>query len=357
MNTHSTLVLANREVIDIPYISEAGAGWILKPEQARTEHDIQRGLNKSFGRSHEGRDTSRRWRREYLQAQFDRADWSPLESHDYDVSENTPGGAGITFSVLDTVHGWNVFRFFVHEPSYRETDYRIRISWEGTAIQQWYLNREVDDAHPYAWKELYVANYSFKDTEKKKVYTMAAEFAADPMGYVQKATGSTLPWHFDEIPELDWGTLSPISHFIDDAQTFHLEVDKAHVFWRKGDQAKATFVKATAEIEMLEKAFKHLGIEVRIGTGVNWDISHGDEGYRQNELRSVDFIIPADAQDPHNAQGHQVTLSLNGIKIACGYVTDDQRWEQRKARQAAEWLTDFEKESTQTYEDYDYKPN
>jgi len=358
MNTHSTLTLVDGTKIDIPYISESGAGWILKPDQARTEHDIQRGLNKSFGRSHEGREVSRKWRRDYLQTQFDRADWKALLSVDYDVvGMNTPGGDGITFSVLDPIYGWNVFRFVVSEPHYRDNDYKVNVTWEGTAIQQWYIDRQVDDQHPYAWRSLYTASYTFDHKDRGKIYKMAEEFAADPMGYVEQKTNAQLTWQFPDMPKLDWGTLKPVEHFLDDAQTFHLQVDKSHVFWRKGDQAKAVFVEATEQINMLELAFRHLGMNIRIGTGINWEIGPGERGYREDELRSVTFEIPADSNDQHNASGHQITLDLKGLTVRCGYVTDEKHWEHKQARQAADWLTEFEEDTTPEIEEYDHKPN
>ena len=360
MNNHSTLVLANGATVDIPYISEAGAGWILKPDQARTEHDMARGLNKSFGRSTEGREASRLWRQEFLQAQFDKADWSPLLSHDYDEgSLTTPGGDGITLSVQDPILGWNIFRFLVTEPNRYRSDgiYGVSVTWEGAAIQDWYRNRWVTEAHPFAWKELYQATYSFELHQRNKIYDMAEAFASDPMAYVKQETLAELPWNFDEIPPLDWGQLKPIEHFLDDAQTFHIEVDKAHVFWRKGTQAQAVFVAATEEVSMLELAFQHLGIDVRIGEGMNFDIGPGQEGYRKDGLTSIVFSIPADAQDEHNQRGHTITVDLKTMSVRCGYVTDTLKWEAYKARQAADWLSEYEKETTPSYEEYDIQPN
>jgi hypothetical protein len=159
------------------------------------------------------------------------------------------------------------------------------------------------------------------------------------------------------MPPLDWGHLKPIEHFLDDAENFHIQVDKDHVFWRKGDQAQAVFVKAKKEVEMLETAFQHLGIDIRIGTGMNWNIVEGEEGYRKEGLKSIDFDIPADPQDENNHRGHHIKIDSENIKVQCGYVQDNKKWEQWKARQAADWLTEFEQETTPTYEDYEYKPN
>jgi hypothetical protein len=75
-------------------------------------------------------------------------------------------------------------------------------------------------------------------------------------------------------------------------------------------------------------------------------------------IDSITFNIPGDPNSEHNQRGHTIVVSLEGVGVECGYVNDDRKWEAWKGRQAADWLTEFEREfNNPTFEDYEYQPN
>jgi hypothetical protein len=354
----NNLLLANGQTITWPTMGTSGAGWQLRPDEARTEHELRRGLNKSFGRGYEGRKIANDWLRQHLQQQFDKADWADPVGWDF------PGGyeppiRGLSLSVKHAVYGWNTVRYEVRAPSrYGDGKWTVTYTWMGSNLQEWYRTKTAGTKDPHLIVDLAKYSESF-DTRDSAIYAKAEEFAKDPTGVIESVLGCTLPWTAADLPPLDWNMTTGTGRFLDPLETIHQTIDDEHVFYKDGEAAQNVFIASDNQINKLERAFRHLGIDFRIRTGIQWGLPSHDPQYHKEILQGFTVSFPADPADIQNHRGHTVTVDLNGANIQCGYVEDDKKWQDWKARQAADWLNDFEQEtlSTQTYEDYEYKPN
>ena len=357
----NTLVLSDGTNITFPVMITAGAGWHLRPDEARTELEIRRGLNKSFGRGFDGQEVASAWFLNHMQSQFDDADWKPVVSHDYSVLNGAPRGTGLTLAVLDKIYGWNSISFKVTEPGRYGSNgnWIIHTEWEGVQLQKWYRDKKVDHNHPYLRTILGESNLTFT-SRHNDMYKLAEQFAKDPTAYIENVLAVKLPWTTASVPPLDWGPARASSAFLDDAETYWVTSDDEHVFYRNGEQAANIVVEADEQIGMLEQAFRHLGMDIRIRTGVKWGLGSDDPRYMKETLQGFSITIPQNSEDDNNRRGHQIDITLEGIEIECGYIKDDKQWEHWKGRQAADWLNQFEQEtltSSPTYEDYEYKPD
>lgn len=357
----NTCVLSDGTTITFPMMLMAGAGWHLRPDEARTDLEIRRGLNKSFGRGAEGQNTASAWYVDHVQSLFDNADWKPVISHDYPIQGSPPIGNGLALAVLSDVYGWNSISYRVTEPRRYggDSNWIVHTEWKGVLLQRWYRDKKVDHSHPFLSTILAESNQSFA-SRHDEMYKMAEAFSKDPTTFIEDTLSVTLPWTAASLPPLDWGPSKGIEMYLNDTETVWVASDDEHVFYRNGAEAANVLVNSEEEIKMLEQAFRHLGMDFRIQTGIKWNLGHDDPHYMKEILQGFTITIPHDSEDDHNRKGHKINISLEGIEITCGYIEDDKQWEHWKARQAADWLNQFEQEtisSSPTYEDYEYKPN
>ena len=272
----------------------------------------------------------------------------------------------MSLSVHSDIFGWNTISYRVAEPTRYGTDenWTIFTEWEGVVLQKWYMNKTVTSQHPFQSLTLSRVMDTFTERDDE-MYKQAEIFAKDPTTYVTEKLSVpgeptvTLPWSTDMLPPVDWGPKKANDKYLDDAETVFMSIDAEHVFYRSGEQARNVMIESDGQIKLLEAAFRHLGMDFRIQTGIKWGLDFKDPHYMKEVLQGFTIDIPADPTDEHNFRGHTISVDLQGLEIECGYVTDDKQWELWKGRQAADWLNDFEKETSQsrTYEDYEYKPD
>jgi hypothetical protein len=252
----TTFVFQDGTTLTEPSIIEVGAGWVLRPNEARTDDEIRRGTNKSFGRGWEGMDTAKQWKQDWLQAEFDRRGWPTIASHDTPMNAYiTAEGRGLSLSIFDPVWGWNSFSYYVREPngryySNREEFYYIDVTWNGSAVQQWYRDKQVSKKDPWATVELANAQWKFQD-RNESIYTYAESFCKDPFAFVQNQTGQMVPWSLSDVPPLDWGGNKEFSKYLDAEQTVKIRVDAEHAFYKNKAAAEHVFVESEEQIQML----------------------------------------------------------------------------------------------------------
>lgn len=356
------LVLKNGSIIEIPKLYRSG-GWIYRPKEARTAAQIRQDTNKTFGR--QGEENAGAWMRQWLQNKFDQAQWSPIALIDPD--DNTgPGRIGRNGMAVSFKHpalGWQTLTF--HCRRARESDrIDVRVTWEGWNIQEWYPSRKVPD--DLRWNSVVrrgTLAEALQQVPVEKAYELAARFGQAPITVANEMfttarygvrTQATFPVpESGQIP-LTWPDKPTGWENYEQTPEIHLGIDQDHVYWRNRKHAQDVIVKSTQAFRELAAAMEHHGITAKFQFRTDYQQPHGNRG---RYLNSVTFEIP-ETEDKENKLGHTFTITQSGISVECGYVKDEERWEEVQKRHAANWLKEMTEDlETTTYKDYTYTPN
>lgn len=349
---NSSIILKDGTTITVPRIVTVDAGWVLRPDEARTQQEIKSGTNKSFGRGYDGRNEGKAWLRNHIQSLLEKANWAPVASHDFLLpGDPNDHRDGLKIAIKDPAHGWNTFKISVYTHRYaRET--RVELSWTASGLMQWFVDREVKEPNPGREVTIRNRSWAFKDERDPGIYELVKTMADNPHKFIQEEFKTTLPWEFPpfKIPN------QPDTKYVGDEQEFFWSLERDVAFYRNGNLAQEVFLASSHDFELLQTAFAHLGIEFRVGIRKNYDVN--SDNYGKERIESLFIEVPATPGDFHNGEGHTIQLNVTGANIICGYALDDKRWQERQARLATDWLVAFETETTpeRTYEDYEYTP-
>lgn len=352
------IVYDNGEQLEIPEILSSGAGWILRPDEARTDDEIRSGKNKSFGRSYEGREKAKAWLVDYLTTWQNDNGWPTPVSHNRTNHSRTIGigRGGMSIGFKDPVYLYHAIDCSARERSRYEDEYSVSYEWRTINLFAWTHHKEIIPAtvEPFGEFKVTSAKKTFKT--KDQMLVEVESFAKDPIKQFEKhnhVSGIEFPVRNSELPPFEWpnGTFE----WADDAETIQLWCNDNHTFYRDRNFAEKVFVESGDIIHKLSKALSHLGVDFRIDT--RYDYMDVAETERAPRLWGFTVRVPGDKSDPHNHLGHQIRVDANGVSVECGYYQDELKYQEYQKRQAADWLTEMmEETSTPTYEDYEYDP-
>ena len=355
----ATIVFKNGESFEIPRIYSAH-GWIYRPDEARTDLEIRRGTNKSFGRTSDHAVASA-WLRTYIQNNFDRVNWSPIAQIDINESyldrEKGIAGMGMEAAYRTQGLGWQTLGFHAKRDDGMVS---IQVSWNGWNVQSWYQNQSVP-------QELSFRNPVKRETIHHKVlmvnvekaYTLAARFAENPIQFANQHLPEEFPVGPIQ-PDIDWPDRGISAYRPKEVtQDVLIAIDQNHVYWKNRQELSKVVVESRDAFDKIAAAFEHLGLAVHFKYETDW---HSAD--RKQYLRAAEFVIPAsNSGDPletvqHNMFGHTIDITQRGIDVTCGYVEDQQRWEEMQKRNMANWLSEMHEEiQTDNSEEWEYTPN
>lgn len=349
-----SVTLMNGATIEWPYMATVGAGWHLRPDEARTDHEIRRGLNKSFGRGWEGKQAAEKWLENWLQKQFDDNNWEPVVSYDYTKwSPYLYGGIELEVKKPEGFHALNLK--VNDSPRKSVNNATVVLTYHAPNIFRWYKDKAVTLDEPGHSKEVSKFTWEYPSHDAG-IYELVEAFSKDPIGFAAKQQ-IEFPMDKDDLPPLQWNGLKETDTYLDPEEKIRIKADADHAFYRQGNHAEEVLSTSSEAIGQLERALRHMNISFRILTSHVYDYSSSQ--YNQRVVSGFEIVIPSDETDEHNKRGHTIQVTTKGAKITCGYRQDDEKYQEWQARQLAGWLNEFESDtlSTPTYEDYEYKPN
>lgn len=369
------LVLTNGAIVEVPEIAEAAA-WYYRPDEARTQKEIDRGTNKSFGRSRDGALAAKEWLRQHLKQEFEKHDWSPVakigfpsqyNSHDQQKSSASNLSGGMVANYFDTALGWQTLKLTIsgsNGTTGNTQDLQARIEWTGWNFQKWFFEHQVhedDIVLRTPLRRVMLDTAQFR-VSQDKAYEVAGRFAKNPIEtfeHYRKVTSAEV-LHFPrrakwDVP-LTWPDKPNLRNDpFDAADGVELQTDQEHIFWRNRQNIEKVLIDSRSQLDVVAKMLSHLGVNTRFDVRSIYD--RNDENYGKSYLESVQFQVPRTSDD-NNRLGHSFTFSSSGIRVECGYVEDEERWEDIQKRHMADWLTEMtDTTETKEYEEYEYTPN
>lgn len=363
------IVFKTGDVLEIPSIISTGPGWVLRPDEARTPQEIRTGKNKSFGRSSDGRKAANEWLADWLTNWFETRNWPEPASNNYDDNTYLHGlslmSGGMNITIRNDAYGGDQFTLNLHEPTPYKTSYRVAYSWITSNLHKWLLTHEIDvdstrSLYPFRFSPIFSADKDLEDRDAALEH--AEKFTKDPigrtLGFLREKHGNDVPnFQPPMLPPLEWPKKSDVLAQ-NDTGTVTLYVDSSHLFYKDKNYIKRAFTESYQAFNTLEQAFRHLGVKFRVRQTTQYGLPRDHPERGKYYVESVEIGIPSNKDDPHNAEGHTIHLTTTGVNIECGYLKYEERYEEYQRRQAANWLTQMEKEiaTTPTYEDYDYTP-
>ncbi len=374
------IIFKDSRELEIPRISTY-RGWVYRPAEARTQAELDKDKNKSFGRANpreadtvNGADMARAWQRGHLQRMLDTLDWPEIAMLDgtslepWNDSNLEINGLNVGFKHPN--FGWQRLQMYVQRQSTRHTadmPVTLKLIWTGNSIQKWYEDHKVPDdldyAHPLAdevlatWRE---------EVSITKAYELAARFANRPLSFAKNTFDSlhnqnnrNIPIDNDEEVPLDWASATPkarrYGHTYEQSETLHIRQDTDHHYWRNRKHIHKVVIESTSALENLAQAWDHLDIQASFRT--RQEYSPDSEDYGKSYLEKARFVFPG-TPDDNNRLGHEIVISEHDVTVVCGYVKDDKLWTAQQVRNAATWLDEIKAEPTiDEYEEYEYTPN
>jgi hypothetical protein len=358
MANETTLLLQNGATIEVPRIY-VGNGWVYRPDQARTQKEIDRGINRSFSRSTDW-EPAEDWLRQYIQNELDKHDWAPILKMDINHSNYTgfsAGQKGMMAAYFDQHLGWQNLTLDIQSKT-AEPTVNVRITWNGWNIQEWYRSNQVPRLtlnRPLFRQDLSSVE---RRLSRNQAYDIAARFAKNPIEEANKYLHYLFPdkpkWQVHLAwPDKPTGYSSSEVH--DAADGVKLKIDQEHIFWKDRKHAQKVLMRSENTLRELASALQHHGVRAKFDSRRIYD--RDDPNYNEEYLYSASFEIPATSDDD-NKLGHSFSFTEHGMSIECGFIEDEQRWEDTQKRHLTDWLKEMnDAPPTKEYEDYEYKPN
>ena len=332
-----TLVYTDGEIFAPPVILRSSNGWLYKPDEMRSDDDIRLGRNRSFPRRDAEYAAGNYVESVIVKHHEDRNYEKPVSSTGENSRPNTPYGDELCASFYDKTFGWVDLTMEINE-SFAADNPRWEIVYEvkGSSLLEWLSNKKVTMRHGGGgWSTL-------KRYETTHIHIQ--DFIDDPWGTVTS---------FLEIPNFE-GLLDPPdlsdlpytkNHQWDDDDRdngiFSASSGNA-LFYKKGVIEEV--FQSDTNWETVEKFFDALKF---VGFSLKPTWSYGNRGYSDMKLSGLVIEIPK-RDETH---GHTIYIDATNphVRIDCGYMRDENRWIDRKQREATKQMAELE-DALQTFE-------
>jgi hypothetical protein len=356
----TSIIFKNGHMLTIPKIQSYG-GWVYRPNEARTQSDIDRAVNKTFSRTTKT-EAPTAWMRQWFQNNLDRLGWPEIQlvekAHGEWEAPSTTQGMQVAFNHPNL--SWQSLRLVIEKDSEEPGYVNLQLAWGGLNIQQWYNTRRVPQdisySNPILTQELGLITK--KRLLPNTAYEFAARFGHNPVK-VAKQHWASFP--VDTSPPMNWDAVEPQKSRYGRATSYEqepgvvLSTDQSHVFWRNRKHAKRVLIKSEATLRELASALDHHGVVASLQTSVIYDRS--SEDYGKSYLDTARFTIPPSSDDA-NRLGHTFEFTQRGMAITCGYQEDEEKWEEMQKRHMTDWIAEMKDSLTiDEYEDYEITPN
>lgn len=301
--------------IELPRI-DVERGWIMRPDEARTESEIRRDINKSFGRViHRGEQAAKDWYHQYL------AHLQLMHGHKTVLSLGFSGDPTMT-GMGDSVYveyedpRWGKIGTGIRFERQENREVR-RTSWFRAAqlAFEW-PNMTIDNIdHLSAWREV---EFGSLVRSHERTFEDIASWVDDPWAQAR-----------DMYPEYSF---PDEDYSIDTSHPNPVQVTGvARIYLDKGYGLKV-FTDSAEALADLGSYYGHLGVTAQVKYSWNYGRLRN-----QSEVDSVIFDIDGN-ENVHNKLGHRIVLRSNGMEIRCGYHEDEERWAEYQKRLAEDYL-------------------
>lgn len=315
-------------------IHQSNNGWTYKPESLRTEKEIRQGKNKVWPRD-TGPTDARDFLRVELIAHLESRNWeTPIHNSDNRTSPAYIRGDSLSVAWYHRVWGWLTLTIRI-----RQRDGTIEHEFAVPALAKTLLKKKLPD-------HVYGSGHSIKyDKGVKDIQRHVNAFIADPWSSFTSDLGqyTDADWTrvFGEIPNM-----SGLEYTKDDK-------DFAGYQQRRAVNLHGDVVSTSNDNGLF---YKRGVIEAVYSSQNNWDALNelftaleftgfivkplwhwgGADSELGRQLQGITITIPK--QDGMAAHTVDIQADRPHVTITCGYQDDEDRWVDRKQREAVEQM-------------------
>jgi hypothetical protein len=322
------LVYEDGSTFDPPVILRTHNGWVYKPDVMRTPSEIRGGRNRSFPRK-TGSEDAHRYLTEVLTRHHNDKGWQkPKMADHHRPNPHNPSFDSLAASFRDDVFGWVTVTMRI---SKNPDGYSITTFMQASALFGWLFTKSVDN-RSNGWSESNGGKFV-------RIEPQVKAFMEDPFGYFYKECTEYEQGRFTEL--LDPPSFSDEKYvkgaWEDDFQDLDIFTNSSGngLFYRKGEikeifQSEGNWEK----VEEFFSALSFVGFTVR----PTWD--YGSRGWGDRRLSGLHIDIPK--RDGMHRHSIYIDASDPHVGVECGYMLDEQRWLERKQREAKKQFADLE---------------
>jgi len=337
----------SQDLLQPPVILTSGNGWVYKPDEARTPHEIKRGLNKAWPRSRQDygiKTYHDEWHSEFMRNELESRGWKlPTKIEKPQMSPRRVGNDSFAIHWNSQPWGWQSISMNIREPShygYGDKKMTVTYSVQSHPAIDWYDQEKVGDV--YGGSGTHSHNVSTMDRDA--VRDMVRKWTADPWGETMAHIPDTN--RLQEIMQPPVEKMQNLTYLDDyddagDGLDFYgISAGNAD-FWTKGkiEQVMKSDVAWEALTRVL-KAFEFTGYEIRVTTEYDY------YGNKDLPITGIEIEIPKDPDSTKRSrsEGHTVKIDRDGIGVTCGFVQDEKLWMEREKRMAREHMALLEED-------------
>lgn len=336
-----------------PAIHTSGNGWVYKPDEARTPHEIKRGLNKAWPRErYNNSEKPNEWLSNFVHSGIEARGWKlPTKIERPAVIQPSISGNVFMVTWFDSLWGWQGISLEINDGRSRyysnqgmSATYRLHLH----SATEWWRKQRVENVNGSSQT---TNSNSVKIDNREDMRVLAARWVADPWNetakhFVHTTLQSTSYYELmrppiEEMQHLDYLKEREAN---DDHNVHAMTLGNA-AFWLRGTiEQVLTKDVAWKSLQRLVEAFKFVGYEVRVDT--SW-APHGDD----QEITGIKIEIPTDINSVKSRHtDHSFHITPEGITVECGFANEEKRWIERETRMAREHMINLEKD---LFTDYD----
>lgn len=332
-----------------PAVITGNNGWIYRPDEARTAHEIARGTNKAFPRK-DGYNHAHSWYEDYLRSNLNARNWEIPTGIEHPTTEPRYASDGLTVAYKTKPWGWVTLQLVVRERNTTRWDEGgISVAYAVVFHQavDWFAKHSLEPSSRGAFSD---AN---EVGSRDGAHRAVVAFMENPWEQCVKYLHISNDYREVLSPPAEDLMNLPYPHDLDYDDQEHDTEDivswgnGSAKYWKTGEVAK-TMAKEVNWVALndLLGAFKHLGYEVAVVKSHNWDadIAH---------IKGLTVTIPQDPtgiSEAHKQVDHKFKFTATGIAVTCGFEHDEAKWIERETRKAREALSLMEKELGETTE-------
>jgi len=300
----------------------SGNGWVYKPDELRTEHEIRKNLNKTFDRSN-GAYEARSYLQSKTEEHFSDRNWEKPIFADDPKQPSRGHYDSLSVAWLDSVWGWVTSSIRIQQDKGLVT-YSIDMH----ELAGWMMGKKANSRHRF-----------LIEVGKKDIPRAVNEWVQDPWNVPTNLMDYGDRW--DEV--FDTPPLFTDLTFKDEEEWYQPDSPLKVVslaagnglYYRKGVIEKVFASQHNWEqLNELFSALEFVGFTVR----PRWSYLNYTEKY----LTGITIDIP----EQKGMHEHSIIMHANNphVVIKCGYQHDDERWLDRKQREAVEQMADLERD-------------
>lgn len=335
------------DLFEPPVVHRSGNGWVYKPDEARTPHEIKRGLNKAWPRSprHSGNSADEKasvWLDDFIQAELQRHAWAiPLKIEKPVTSPQTGGSHSFSVGWKSDPWGWQGVSIDISDGRsryYRNQSASITYKVHTHKAIVWWAKQKVEGASTGFSSSPFTESNTINTPDREQLRKMVQQWIADPWG----ATKGQFNSQYERLMQPPVEKMRGLAYEGDkddvNGDFFALSSGNAP-YWLKGtiEQVMTSDV-AWKSLEKIMTAFQFMGYETRIITSHNYTGS--------DEITGVEIEIPEDLESNSRSRkaAHTFKITTDGISVTCGFVQDEEKWIDRETRMAKEHMALLEKD-------------